>query len=289
VSRVSFYENGVVSVNLPIRRQVIGTMATRTTHPLFLNRLQNLLTNVAGRGISVDNPFAWMTKAEVVNRLRNLGGADLIAMTTSCSSVRARTTSEPLCGCCSQCLDRRFAVLAAGLAEHDPENRYEVRLFLGSRRREQDRTMAQDWTRHAARFLSDASPKEFAVAFGAELSDIAAGYPSRLVASVVSDTFEMHRRHGEAVRRVVEMEIRSAASAIVQEVIPSDSLMAALLTSALNRRPAPVGLDDETEVEAPLSDGDDSIFPLRLVFGPFLRGGVLPLRSLLGRLLAALT
>jgi hypothetical protein len=131
--------------------------------------------------------------------------------------------------------------------------------------------MAQDWTRHAARFLSDASPKEFAVAFGAELSDIAAGYPSRLVASVVSDTFEMHRRHGEAVRRVVEMEIRSAASAIVQEVIPSDSLMAALLTSALNRRPAPVGLDDETEVEAPLSDGDDSIFPLRLVFGPFLR------------------
>jgi hypothetical protein len=42
--------------------------------------------------------------------------------------------------------------------------------------------------------------------------------------------------------------------------------MAAVLTSALNRGPAPVGLGDETEVEAPLSDGDDSISPLYLVF-----------------------
>lgn len=37
LSRVRFYENGVVSINLPIAEQVVGTKATRTTHPRVLN------------------------------------------------------------------------------------------------------------------------------------------------------------------------------------------------------------------------------------------------------------
>lgn len=37
--RISFYENGVVSHNLPIDAQVIETMASRTTHPLALRKL----------------------------------------------------------------------------------------------------------------------------------------------------------------------------------------------------------------------------------------------------------
>jgi hypothetical protein len=32
------------------------------------------------------------------------------------------------CGCCSQCLDRRFAVLAAHAADHDPVEMYKVEL-----------------------------------------------------------------------------------------------------------------------------------------------------------------
>ena len=46
----SFFENGIVSVNLPIDRQVVGTMATRTTHPLFLDRLRRLLSAVCATG-----------------------------------------------------------------------------------------------------------------------------------------------------------------------------------------------------------------------------------------------
>ena len=34
--------------------------------------------------------------------------------------MRPQTKAQPLCGCCSQCLDRRFAVLAADLAAFDP-------------------------------------------------------------------------------------------------------------------------------------------------------------------------
>ena len=76
-----------------------------------------------------------MTKTEVLERLHNLGASELIGKTTSCSSVRLRTRDEPLCGCCSQCLDRRFAILAAGLQSFDPAERYEVDLFLDGRER----------------------------------------------------------------------------------------------------------------------------------------------------------
>ena len=114
VRRVRFFENGVVSVNLPISRQVIGTMATRTTHPRTLQLIGEVLKRIADDPIEIDNPYARMTKSEVVAHLRDLGGAGLIGETRSCSGVRQRTVEHPHCGCCSQCLDRRFAVLAAG-------------------------------------------------------------------------------------------------------------------------------------------------------------------------------
>ena len=37
-----FYENGVVSMNLPMSAQVVGTRATRTTHPRVLAGFEQL-------------------------------------------------------------------------------------------------------------------------------------------------------------------------------------------------------------------------------------------------------
>ena len=118
--------------------------------------------------MKIDNPYAWLTKTDVVARLRHHGGADLIAKTTSCSRVRDRTKAHPHCGRCSQCLDRRFAVLAADVAEHDPVDKYEVELFLDPRQDPRDRTMAWDWYRHAVRRLARMSQSEFMTTFAAE-------------------------------------------------------------------------------------------------------------------------
>ena len=119
--RVRFFENGIVSLNLPINGQVISTMATRTTHPLGLKCLQDLLSLVADSQITVDNPFFRYTKTEVVERLRFHGAADLARRTVSCSNVRDATTLHPHCGRCSQCIDRRFAMLASGLGTARPQ------------------------------------------------------------------------------------------------------------------------------------------------------------------------
>ena len=43
------------------------------------------------------------------------------------------TMLHPHCGQCSQCIDRRFAILAAGQEHEDPAEAYKVDLFLGER------------------------------------------------------------------------------------------------------------------------------------------------------------
>src|SRR5690606_19090728 len=51
LSNVRFYENGVISMNLPVCAQVVGGKATRTTHPRVLHSFQTLLSMIA------DHPF----------------------------------------------------------------------------------------------------------------------------------------------------------------------------------------------------------------------------------------
>jgi hypothetical protein len=43
------------------------------------------------------------------------------------------TKLNPHCGQCSQCVDRRFAILAAGQEQEDPNESFDVGLLLGVR------------------------------------------------------------------------------------------------------------------------------------------------------------
>jgi hypothetical protein len=120
LDRVSLFENGVVSMNLPLLAQVVGARATRTTHPQVLAGFRDLLSGLFECPFSVTNPFVWRTKAEIVEGISAHGFGDLIRDTRSCTRVRDMTRQHPHCGLCSQCIDRRFAVLAAGAADQDP-------------------------------------------------------------------------------------------------------------------------------------------------------------------------
>ena len=67
--RIRFFENGVVSINLPISEHVVGARATRTTHPLVLERFREFFSAAVGRPIEMDNPFLWKTKADVIGSI----------------------------------------------------------------------------------------------------------------------------------------------------------------------------------------------------------------------------
>ena len=140
-SRIRFFENGVVSINLPISAQVVGARATRTTHPWVLDRFRELFGAVIGEPVEVENPFIWKSKADVIRSIVERGCGPLIKNTVSCTRAYDITKLHTHCGCCSQCLDRRFAILAADAAEHDPVEMYKVELLTGER----DLRMTKPW------------------------------------------------------------------------------------------------------------------------------------------------
>ena len=54
---VRFYENGIISLNLPVADEVLSARASRTTHPLALGMLSTLLSTVTDVDLEVDNPL----------------------------------------------------------------------------------------------------------------------------------------------------------------------------------------------------------------------------------------
>jgi hypothetical protein len=98
LDRFHFCENGTVSLNLPPVAQVVGSRATRSMHPQALAGFRRLLSAVVGEPFDVDNPFAWLTKTQIVERIAENGGADLIRHSRSCTRVRAGQPSTRIAG-----------------------------------------------------------------------------------------------------------------------------------------------------------------------------------------------
>lgn len=215
--RVSFYENGVVSLNLPPVGNVLGTRATRTTHPQTLQRFESLFSMIFKQELRVENPFFWRTKTDVVQTIARLGMADQIAFTRSCADVHNQTKQHPHCGRCSQCIDRRFAMLAAGLASHDPEEAYRFDLMTSPRERVQDKEVALSYVRSA--FAYEAiDPAELVARFPAVLNAVGSldGPPETALKRIA----DLLKRHGVCVATAMRNELSSHRS----NPIPTNSL-----------------------------------------------------------------
>ena len=222
--RVSFFENGIVSHNLPLSPQIIGTMATRTTHPLALRNIDRLMQLVVPAATPIENRFQWSTKSEVVSRLDKYGAARQIPLAVSCTSIREQNKLHTHCGACTQCFDRRFAILQAGLAEYDPEEIYATDVLFGERRSERSITMAVEWTRHALR-LGDLDEQGFMESFGHEASRIFRGHPDLPRRTTLDLTLKMHQRHSRTVRNVLEAVLRERAAELVAQRLPATCLV----------------------------------------------------------------
>jgi hypothetical protein len=218
-----FYENGIVSLNLPIAQEALRARASRTTHPAALHLLSLLSTEVTARPFVIDNPYVFKTKTEVVASLGVHKAAHLIAHTCSCSRSMFQTKMQPHCGRCSQCIDRRFAVTAADLLAHDSEKGYVCDVFLGPREDNIDRAMAVDCARHGIE-LDLRSETELATRFSAELSRGVRYEANRREAG--RKIISMHKRHGEVVTGVLQQKIRESAARLVDGTLDKTSLLA---------------------------------------------------------------
>ena len=219
---IRFFENGVVSLNLPPVAQVVGARATRTTHPQTLAGFQSLFSAVLGRDFGVDNPFAWMTKTEVIERIAANDCSDLIRDARSCTRVHDMTRLHPHCGQCSQCIDRRFAVLAASQNHEDPAEAYKVDLFTDKRPAGPDREIALGYVRSAS-MVNRMEDTAFFARYG-EASRVV-DYFGESADAVAERILELHRRHAAGVCRVFDEGISAHASALRQGRLAADCLL----------------------------------------------------------------
>ncbi len=105
-------ENGLISLNVPLDPLRLGSLSTRTTHPFFMARFNDLLGSLAIRAQLI-NPYRHKTKGEMVRECQNQDFlADNAPLTMSCSSPtkgRWKHLSSAHCGHCVPCLIRKAA------------------------------------------------------------------------------------------------------------------------------------------------------------------------------------
>jgi hypothetical protein len=109
-------ENGLISLNVPLDPLRVGAWSTRTTHPFYMARWQELLARLDIRA-TFENPYRFMTKGEMLSACGNKALLKShVADTISCASMtkaRWKGLSMRHCGSCVPCLIRRAAITAA--------------------------------------------------------------------------------------------------------------------------------------------------------------------------------
>lgn len=116
-------ENGLIALNVPLDTTRLGALSTRTTHPFYMSRWNDIIAALGING-EVKNPYWDKTKGEMVRGCANQGLLkDLSPKTLSCASpTKGRWQGLPTqhCGYCLPCLIRRASLAAAWGANLDP-------------------------------------------------------------------------------------------------------------------------------------------------------------------------
>jgi hypothetical protein len=205
-----------------------------------------LFSLVLNRPVTVENPYLGKTKSDVAATIAAHGCADLIAESFSCARVRDATRWGRHCGVCSQCIDRRFGILGAGLGEHEPAEAYAVDLFRGERKPGPDVVMTESYVLHALK-LASMSEQTFLNSFGQvfRVLPYLPGSPEENAAWL----YELHRRHGQTVQAVIDQELGQHATVARSLCLPESSLLMLIQSSAV-RLPTV----DPAETEPPASE-----------------------------------
>lgn len=108
-------ENGFISINPPLTTGRVGSLSTRTTHPVFIAQFQQLL-GAAGLKVTIENPYQFKTKGEMLRESVDQAFLKKHAPnSTSCG--RFGFFGYRHCGRCVPCLIRRAAFHRWGVTD----------------------------------------------------------------------------------------------------------------------------------------------------------------------------
>lgn len=113
-------ENGTISINYPLTPSRSSTLSTRTTHPYYLKKLQELLSKV-GLTTKLVNPYMLKTKGELVDSCVDkdiLKGSYKLSVSCGKRGRKMHWDTKKNthhCGVCMPCIYRRAALHKASL------------------------------------------------------------------------------------------------------------------------------------------------------------------------------
>jgi len=222
----TFFENGVVSLNIPISADVLESRATRTTHPRVINGLKEVFGLVFGREIDVKHPYQWLTKREVTEKIREHGCSDLLEATNSCTRFhRGPKKGKTHCGICSQCIDRRFGILAAGMGDDEPEDNYNIPLLTGRRTGTKEINLALQYVKFARDFSQLRGPVEL-LNNHPSMADALHEYEDLTSEQAEERIFDLYKRHADDVLGVLEQGFNANRQQWRSLSLPDTSLVA---------------------------------------------------------------
>lgn len=138
------------------------------------------------------------------------------------------TNQHTHCGGCSQCIDRRFAVLAANADQHDPVDHYKFDVFTQSRD-------AQDKKKNVEKIMAAAYlERANQVKNLADVTQFVSSYPDvgRVFKFLGGDTgqaaqrvFDLYKRHANEVMGALDELLRRYSKEIRERTLPGDCLL----------------------------------------------------------------
>jgi hypothetical protein len=147
----------------------------------------------------------------------------LIKLSRSCGqTIALKSRKHTHCGVCSQCLDRRFAVLAADQEANDPASNYAVDLLVGDRGEGDPKTMLAGYLELVDR-VSEMGEPAFLTHFG----ELARALPhlDPPVEVAAARVFALYQRHARQVAGVVDREIAANIRDLRRRRFPESCLL----------------------------------------------------------------
>jgi 7-cyano-7-deazaguanine synthase in queuosine biosynthesis len=223
LDKVKFYENGIISCNLPFDGQTYQAQRTRSTHPKFLKPMSRLLSQILNKDFHFINPFFDKTRSEVVKHLLGMQHQSGIGTTRSCASSRYQDGWRHD-GTCSQCVDRRFATLANNCLQFDLWKDYRLNIFRDELECTYDRTMVYNYAAMAQKIMRIQDGAQFSKEYSSDIWDIV-NYLDKNREEGILQIFNLYKRHAEGVLDVLKSQMTENAADYVSGRLPANCLI----------------------------------------------------------------
>ena len=199
---LTVYENGITSLNLQRREDLMNARASRTTHPQTIWKMATLLSMIEEKNVKIKMPYLFLTKSDVIRKLC-LYFPELISSTVSCSRTFQVEGEASHCGRCFQCIDRRFAAQSANAEKHDHRGLYTHDIITNDIGDYEAKTTAVDYIRQAISF-ADSSVDKFENEYLRDLAEILDYLPGKGSDSEkITKIWDLLKRHGTQVKLAI--------------------------------------------------------------------------------------